>query len=50
MIIDFGQYKGADLDDVVENDPGYLIWVYENITGQYIVDDDLYAELLEEQK
>ena len=27
----FGQYKGEDVSWVLENDPQYLYWVWENI-------------------
>ena len=40
-MIDFGKYKGADIDDILEEDPGYLVWCYENdVKG--LVDDDMY--------
>jgi len=44
MLVDFGQYKGADTDDILTEDPAYLVWVYENVDNQEIVDEDLYAE------
>ena len=46
-IIDFGQYKGADIDDVLSEDPEYLVWCYENNINN-LVDEELYEKAKKE--
>lgn len=29
-IISFGKYKDEELEDVLEDDPQYLVWMYSN--------------------
>ena len=40
-MIEFGKYKGMEVDDVLEEDPKYLMWCYENDI-RYLVDDEMY--------
>jgi len=28
----FGKYKGQTPNDIASEDPGYIVWAYENIT------------------
>ena len=44
--IDFGKYKGCDLDDILQEDPEYIIWLYENNVSD-LVDEDLYQEAID---
>ena len=32
----FGKYKGKTPNEVLEIDPQYLVWFYENVDGEYI--------------
>lgn len=34
----FGKYKGDTPDEISEHDPGYIIWMAENIKEQYCSD------------
>lgn len=29
-VLDFGKYKGATIAEILESDPGYLIWLNKN--------------------
>ena len=40
--LEFGKYKGWDIDDVIEDDPEYIIWCYENDVKPEVIDEDLY--------
>ncbi len=31
MALPFGQYKGVFISDILETDPGYLLWCMENV-------------------
>ncbi len=42
-ILPFGKYKGTSVGDVLELNPGYLLWAVENIEWF-----DLHADILEE--
>lgn len=42
-VISFGKYKGQTVQEVMNDDPDYLIWAYENI-----VEFDLDAQVLDE--
>lgn len=50
--LSFGKHKGLTLDDVLEIDPSYIVWLHDNVGG--VVSHDLYEtaidELFEQQK
>lgn len=31
MALPFGQYKGVFISDILDTDPGYLLWCMENV-------------------
>lgn len=39
-VMDFGKYKGKSVEDVLEEDPSYLLWLLEN-SERFEVDDAL---------
>ena len=43
MSLPFGQYKGVLLADVLEVDPGYLLWCMENVKG-FDLHNSIYQE------
>lgn len=32
----FGKYKGQSPDEIAEHDPGYVVWLYENIKPRVV--------------
>lgn len=42
-IISFGKYKGKIVLEVLKDDPGYLLWMEENVGG-YILSDGVFFE------
>lgn len=42
FILGFGRYKGYSVDDILDADPGYLVWLTEN------TDFELGYDLLDE--
>lgn len=45
----FGKHKGKTPDEISEEDPGYIIWMAENIKEQHC-SDALYQYCLKETK
>jgi uncharacterized protein (DUF3820 family) len=43
----FGKYKGRQVEDVVEDDPGYIRWLCENTETEF---DDAVLEALEKRE
>lgn len=41
-VMQFGRYKGESIQDILDNDPLYLVWLQEN------TDLDFHHELIEE--
>ena len=39
--LSFGKHKGTCPFDLLESDPSYIVWLYENLDRE-IVSDDLY--------
>lgn len=31
----FGKYKGYTPEEIAEHDPSYIVWLYDNVVGQY---------------
>ena len=46
----FGKYKDQEVTDILEKDPDYIVWFYENVEKQDIVDEDDYEEALINRK
>lgn len=42
----FGKYKGKKIEDVIEEDPKYLLWAHENIEWFQLSDEALEDVLL----
>lgn len=43
--LDFGKHRGRKVEDVLEDDPGYLLWAMENVE-RFEVDAALYDEIV----
>ncbi len=41
----FGKYKGQPVEDVLNDDPGYLLWLLENVES-FTVDKALEDDIL----
>lgn len=42
-VMEFGKFKGETIQEILDNDPLYLVWLVENVP-----EFDLHHELLEE--
>lgn len=45
-ILDFGKYEGEQIEDIIEDDPNYITWMYEH---NFEFDDEAIKKL-EEKK
>ena len=43
--LDFGKYRGRVVEDVLVEDPAYLLWAMENVE-RFNVDNALYDEIV----
>ena len=46
-IINFGKYKGKTIGQLLTENPGYLVWVFEECKNQSIVSEQIYKEAKE---
>lgn len=44
-LLSFGKYEGSKISDVLNEDPGYILWLDE--TTDYIISNSLYEEAKE---
>ena len=35
-VIDFGKYSGKTIDEISDIQPGYIVWLYENVKSANI--------------
>lgn len=47
-VLDFGKYKGKKVDFVAKNDPGYLVWMSENIT-RFVIEDEVLEAAIDDE-
>ncbi len=45
--IEFGKHKGADVEDLIDDDPGWLAWAYENDVVEF---DSEVISIMEKKK
>ena len=46
----FGKYKGKTPSDIAEEDPSYIIWMYENVTNKSTCSALLYQACVEDER
>lgn len=46
-VINFGKHKGKTVGQILIENPGYLVWVYEECKNQTIVSEQIYKEAKE---
>ncbi len=50
IIINFGKHKGKTVGQLLTENPGYLVWVYEECKNQTIISEQIYKEAKEKFK
>lgn len=49
-VLTFGKFKGKTIEIALLNDPGYILWLYENEVVELPEDIVIEAENIEEEK